>query len=474
MPFLDKKELINTIKGDLNSFMSCKRLEKNARKRQNSNSKRASKAKQNEKMFQVKKARNNNIFKAKGEVLEKKLASSECTFKYLKSLEDALLTGDVHNDRFKAIILKLKAIFLYSDAEKKKTIEMRPFTEEDMGRQINNQSLSACAIEIFRKYLLSPRFSVEVFREAFQDREIENFVAKIKTETVKARLLIARCVQILLIKASEYRLLLKSCIYNELVHYLENGKNFKCIDVLLELCSFYVIKDIYYDFVELHSFLINYILPMFTDSNAFCYREDITLLLKNICYCSEDLMEIVFYHFGTIFLESNTPTRTLIMEITFKVLNETYRDIYPYISLICIYINFALKEECSALISQIKLLFSQSALHISFKKNIDIVLPKIFKSLYNASRTYWNVEERGLLFEILYNIMVINKSVFDRCLFNYKKEKYGKYFDEKINEDDLDPSFRSKRRQALDDNSNERRKSVYDIEYEEHKRFKRI
>ncbi|ELQ76556.1 Serine/threonine protein phosphatase 2A, regulatory subunit [Trachipleistophora hominis] len=459
--------------------MSCKRLERKKTRRNSGTPRRDMKGKQEmkrkrgEKGFSCEMSTRTGIFGRRETASEKELPIS-CTFVYLKSLETMLFQDNTMFEEEKAILCKLKEVFLYTNEEKKKTIEMKPFTGEHAQNMNSQQSLLEYAIEIFRRYLGSQKCSITVLKSAFEEREIENFFAKIKTVTVKARIMIVRCVQILLLKAVEYRYLLKNCIYNELVYYIENGKNLKCIDVLLDICAFYVLKDIYHDMHELRYFLINYVLPLFTNSNAFCYRDDVILLFTSICYCSDSFMDMVFTHFSKIFFETNTPTKTLIMEITLKVLNEKCRDMYPYIPMITEFINFALKEQNSALIVIMKLLFSLPVLFLSLKRNIAHFLPLIFTNLYKTSKNYWNVEERCVLYEIISNIMIIDKDLFDWCLMNYNKERYGAYFDRKINEDVINIDFINAKSRAFDENINERRTSVYDVEYEELKRFKRM
>lgn len=458
--------------------MSCKRLERKKTRGNSGATKHETKTKQELRRKQGRKVFGADRSGRTGVGTKKTVGDedmpSNCTFVYLKSLETMLFQDSTVLEDEKSIVYRLKEVFLYSGEERKRTIEMKPFTGEHEHNQYSQQSLFEYAIDIFKKYLSSPKCSITVLKSAFEEREIENFFAKIRTVTVKARVMIVRCVQILLLKAVEYRHLLKNCIYNELVYYIENGRNLKCIDVLLDICSFYVLKDIYHDLHELKHFLINYVLPLFTNSNAFCYRDDVLLLFTSICYCSDGFMDMVFVHFSKIFFEANTPTRTLIMEVTLRVLNEKCRDMYPYIPMICDFLNFALKEQNSALISITKLLFSLPVLFLSFRRNISHILPLIFKNLYKTSKTYWNVEERGVLYEIINSIMVIDKDLFDRCLMNYNKEKYGAYFDRNIKEDVIDTDFVGWSGRALDDSVNERRKSVYDIEYEELKRFRRM
>lgn len=450
--------------------MACKRLEKKRKIGTRGASKHKRKKKASRKVQTMKKC-GRKTSKDSNESGGVVISDSDFTLSYLRSLEDMLFQEKISVNDEKKIIEKLKHIILYSDIKKKDKIEMKSLINKDEHKN-EKQSVSNYSLEILKKYLNSAKFSSNMFMSIYDEKELEDLFARIKVETVKGRILIIRCFQLLLIKAVECRYILKNCIYNELTYYIENGRNLRHIDVLLDICCFYVIKDIYYSLDELHSFLINYIFPMFTNSNAFIHKDDILLLFKNVCYCHDVLMDAVFRYFADIFHSSNTPTKTIIMEVTFKILNEKYVDIYSYITMLSTYINFALREQNCALIANLKLLFTLPILNRSFKKNIAHILPLIFQNLYRTSKKYWNVEDRGFLYEIINNVMLMDKNVFDMCLMTYNKQKYGAYLDKKM--DDLAYGRPYGSNMRLDNDINERRKSVYDIEFEEHKRLKRM
>lgn len=379
------------------------------------------------------------------------------------------------NSSFEEILSSLrnlKKYMFHSEDENNKKIEMKSINEECIQEPINKISEFEQSLDIFKKLVLSPRFSESIVIGAFHNYEIENFIAQIRTQSVKIRIKITRIVQILILKSVKLRFFLKTCIFNEIVFYIENGRNFKHIDVLLDLCTFIVGKDIFENSDEMEEFIINYVIRLFSESNAFWFTDGVFLLFKNICYYGDYFTSIVFDYFLDMFPRSNTPTKTLIMEITFKILNETYKDIEPYVSHVCTYMNHAFKEQNSSLINTTKPLVTSMALRMTLKANIHLILPSIFHNLYQLSKTYWNLDESGHIFEMIHFFMESDRKLFNMCLFDYNKSKYGAFIEQKINEDPLSLHLRSKKAQNSDSDQFERRKSVYDVEFEEHKRMR--
>lgn len=445
--------------------MTCKRLDKKQKYRK-SRHENEEKKKNETNIF---KNQENQAFQIiKTEEIKDTTISNQFNECSLDFLEEKIFSEHTTKNELIFYLNYLKINFLLIEKEKNQKVEMKIKDNEKKRKKIKPDF--EISLDIFKKILNMPSFDFDILILTFQEYEIENFISEIRNSTIKERLKITRIIQLLLLKFDKLRNLLKLCICNEITYYLENGKNLRHIHVLLELCAYLIGKDLFSCYNELEDFIRIYVLNLLTNSNAFMFTVDVNFLFKNICLRNEHFMSLVFDYFLKIFLDSNTPTKILIMNLTFEILNETYKDIEPYSKHIITYLNHAFKEQNFLLINTTKLLIELPVLKITLKASVKHILPEIFFNLYNLSKTYWNKDDRGFIFEMIRFFMMMDKSLFDKCLFEYNKTQYGLYMEEKIFDNSL---YIENKYRKIENNIFERRKSVVDPEFEEHKRIRR-
>jgi len=79
-------------------------------------------------------------------------------------------------------------------------------------------------------------------------------------------------------------------------------------------------------------------------------------------------------------------------------------------------------------------------------ENVQVILPLVFASLYQNSKSHWNRTIHGLVFNALKLFMDINPSLFDACTNEFKQQRQG----ERQRAIDRDEAWRRLREAAID------------------------
>lgn len=321
-------------------------------------------------------------------------------------------------------------------------------------------------------------------------------------------------------------------LQNELVFYLETGRDHRHIDVLIDLMAFVIGRGVLVpesedfpmsrknssinekstsanqleplmnrinrghpsigqsplftshstDNLSLDVFVDNFICNILTDSNAFLYTDSVSLLYKNVCYISDKFTSRIFDYFYNIFIQSNTPTKSLIIDIFLKILNDTYKNIDKYTAHFILYLNHTFIEQNHVLLGILKSIPKFTNLGHTIRKNISSILPHIFTPLYVLSKRYYVKDDT--IYTLIQYFMEMDHMLFNHCLFQHNKRVYNQYSDKRLSIDgkrrssvctDTDSELYTDQREGnrLNELIENKRKSVFDVEIEEHKRIRR-
>ncbi|KRH95116.1 Serine/threonine protein phosphatase 2A, regulatory subunit [Pseudoloma neurophilia] len=218
----------------------------------------------------------------------------------------------------------------------------------------------------------------------------------------------------------------------------------------------------------LRYFVDNFICRLLTKSNAIHYYEHIKDLFKAVCFVSSYYTKRIFDYFMDIFRDSPTPGKKIMLDITFSILRDGYKNLKDYVKHVCYFINIAFEDQNCVLIKETKNILSNPLLY-QFKLNIRIILPLIFKNMFDLAKKYWNKMDRASISQMIYNFMEMDKILFDQCLNEYNKIEYGQYLQTSL----FDSIAKLTTVKDCNNSENQRRKSFYDDEYEQSKRIRR-
>lgn len=249
-------------------------------------------------------------------------------------------------------------------------------------------------------------------------------------------------------------LLLLGVLYDELAYYLENGRDFKHIDILLDLCTHVIgndclyteqnrgclFNDKYHPFsggysirdssrnldhysrrdvsfrYSLKYFIDNFVCRLLTKSDTCVFSDSVIKLFRGTYFISSFYMKKVFDYFINIFKESTTPMKKLILEITIMVFVEGYKNLEEYYDHFCYFINISF-EEGGCLLIGLTRQFLIDPLRCQINLNIHKILPKIFNNLFTLVKRCWNIGERARVAQLISCFMAMDRLLFEKCLF---------------------------------------------------------
>ncbi|TBU09639.1 serine/threonine protein phosphatase 2A [Hamiltosporidium magnivora] len=287
------------------------------------------------------------------------------------------------------------------------------------------------SILILKKYLTRNFFSKEIFFQIFTENVISNIFERIVSRDVKERTVVFLLSELIVNRIPEYTKIYLKCLINEIIKIIHSKTATVGIQEILKFSIFSL-----QNFTDLNIdiFLFECILPLFkkniNQSNGIEFieilkifiskkSETIKIILSYIIrsldslsgYCKElivKFLEIIIEYNGNILIEND-----LLNHFCIILCHSIESSYYSLVESVC---NLFLNEKC----------------YLFLKNNSNFILTKIFDSIYNLSKKYWNKKDICQVLNVINLLMVMNRECFENCLRNYNLKKYQEKYPSKF------------------------------------------
>ncbi|CAD25208.2 SER/THR PROTEIN PHOSPHATASE 2A REGULATORY SUBUNIT BETA [Encephalitozoon cuniculi GB-M1] len=260
----------------------------------------------------------------------------------------------------------------------------------------------------------------DVVAELFPRKVILKLVGMIRSDNVEER----QHVFSLLINISRHPECLSTTflgLSNELINFIESSRPHVGIEEVLGIVS---------------AFLSRRAIP---EEDVVIFHHQVVLRMARIRFCGESkevpvVMKIIsrnypktipltIRHFKKVFMGTWSSTRVTIVHVIGEILRTINDEMYQGLeSEICEVISMSFDSDHHLVVEEVAEMLALNRWVVS--RHAETFVPKVFESIYRASKRFWRVEGVNKILRNLSTILDVDCRLFEKCLKLYNMKRW--------------------------------------------------
>lgn len=278
--------------------------------------------------------------------------------------------------------------------------------------------------ELFLKFLESPDFNANVTKKYLDHNFILQLLELFDTEDPRERDFLKTTLHRLYGKFLNYRGMIRRYINYIFFEFIYENKHHNGIAEMLEILGSIIngfllpIKD------EHKTFLIKVLVPLHKGKCLSLYHLQLSYCIIQFLEKDPSLAPEVITGILRLWPKVNSPKEVLFLNEMEEILDVINPQEF-------VKIQEPLFRQIARCVSSAHFQVAERALYLwnndyvvnLISENVKVILPIVFSSLYQNSKSHWNKTIHGLVYNALKLFMEIDPQLFDQCTNQFKLDK---------------------------------------------------
>lgn len=316
--------------------------------------------------------------------------------------------------------------------------------------------------EILSLYMKKRVISEKEFCDIFQERDINNLIEQLKTEDFREAEAITLTVKTIINKFDVlHGMIRKKCI-NEIIAYIQGFRSATGLVHVMDILHSFALKDLLTTDETLFIYR-NCILPLVKYEILETFALDNFLIICESFFIKEsNFVRAILEFVNKEYENGGTSTKIALINLIGSIVTqdieiEMVLDAFIRISL------SAFENQNYLVLEALCDLYNKEETFKVIRKHMNIILPIIFDTLFDLSKTFWYEKGKTGILVILQKFMRSDNAIFSDCLRRYNKQKTMKDMERNYDTEFADSFFNLL---SVDGElTKQRRKSVLPFEY---------
>ncbi|EDV23775.1 uncharacterized protein TRIADDRAFT_27264 [Trichoplax adhaerens] len=278
--------------------------------------------------------------------------------------------------------------------------------------------------ELILKFLESPDFQPAIAKRYIDQKFVLQVLELFDSEDPRERDFLKTILHRIYGKFLNLRAYIRRQINNIFYRFIYEAEQFNGIAELLEILGS-IINGFALPLKEEHkTFLLKTLLPLHTVKSLSCHHPQLAYCVVQFLEKDPALSEPVTRVFLKYWPKSHSPKEVMFLNELEEILDVIEPTEF-------VKIQEPLFQQLAKCIASPHFQVAERALFFwnneyimnLVGENISVILPIVFSTLYQNSKSHWNKTIHGLIYNALKLFMELNQKLFDECTKKYQEEK---------------------------------------------------